>query len=337
MINSLRFLLSNPKQPKLTLNSQGFTLIELLVSIVIAALVITPLMSFMVNILSSDRQEQAKAISAQEVQAAIDYIAQDLEQAVYIYDATGLNNNSDLTANAISGIKDQIPPEKAADGCSNNRNRSCTPILVFWKRQPVENTIPVSSGSNCSSTSVTCNDTFVYSLVAYYLVKGNTSNSIWSNSARIARFQIQNGVLDPFNPTTTTSGTTTNNYISGQAPSPGFNLFDLSLPGSSLQDKMNRWQKSSPAYTGQAYVLIDFVDSSNTSISPNCPTNQQVPSTLVGGFYACVDATKTSAQVFIRGNALARIQRESTYSSNQANYFPTASIQIKGSSFLSVD
>ncbi len=334
-VNNLKFLLNSClKQSKLTQDSQGFTLIELLVAMVIAALVITPLMSFMINILSSDRQEQAKATSAEEVQAAIEYIAQDLEQAVYIYDATGLNNNSNLSANAISGIKDQIPPEKAASGCINNRNRSCTPILVFWKREPIENIIPVNSNIKCSGSSPNCNDTFVYSLVAYYLVKGNSGDSVWSNSARIARFQINNGVIDPFNPTTTTSGITTTNYIKNQEP--GFNLFDLSLPGTSLQDKMNRWQKSASAYTSQAHVLVDFIDSSNTAISPNCSAaNQQVPSTLIGGFYACVDASKTSAQIFIRGNALARIQKNSIYSANQSNYFPTASIQIQGSSLLS--
>lgn len=338
MINTLRILLNNYLKPsKPRQDYRGFTLIELLVAIVLAALVVTPLMSFMINILDSDRREQAKATSAQEVQAAIEYIAQDLEQAVYIYDATGLNNNLNLSTNAISGIKDQIPPEKVADGCVNNRNTTCTPVLVFWKREPIPNAVPINSNSKCSDISLNCNDTFVYSLVAYYLIKGNSINNVWSNSARIARFQIRNGVVDPFNPTTTISGITTTNYIQGREPSPGFNLFDLSLPGSSLQDKMNRWQKSSLAYTSKANVLIDFVDSSDTEISPNCSANQQTPSTLVGGFYACVDASKTSAQIFIRGNALARLQQSSTYSNNLSAYFPTASIKVNGRSSLEVN
>lgn len=333
-----KFLLnSHWKQSKPTQDNGGFTLIELLVAMVIAALVITPLMSFMINILSSDRQEQAKAISAQEVQAAIEYIAQDLEQAVYIYDATGLNNNSNLSADAISGIKDQIPPEKAADGCTNNRNTSCTPVLVFWKREPIDRTIPINSNNKCTGSLPNCDDTFVYSLVAYYLVKGNSSDSIWSNTARIARFQINNGVVDPFNPATTIDGNTITNYMKDREPSPGFNLFDLSLPGSTLQDKMNRWQKSASAYTDKVHVLIDFVDSSSTGISTNCPPNQQVPSTITGGFYACVDASKTSAQIFIRGNALARIQQNSAYNSTQSPYFPSASVQVKGLSSLDIN
>jgi type II secretory pathway component PulJ len=67
----------------------GFTLIELLVAMVLAILVVMPLLGFIINILDNDRREQARQ-HQQEIQAAVDYIAQDLEQAVYIYDADGL-------------------------------------------------------------------------------------------------------------------------------------------------------------------------------------------------------------------------------------------------------
>lgn len=335
MINIFKLPLNSQfKKHNLTYKKSGFTLIELLVAMVLAALVITPLMTFMTQILNNDRQEQAKSTSAQEIQSALDYIAQDLEQAVYIYDATGLDNNLNTTAGATSGIKDQIPPASGTN-CINDSssNSSCTPVLVFWKREPVEKIIPVTS-TNCTTTAnqAGCDDTFVYSLVAYYLVTGNDADNTWSNTARIARFQIRNGVVNPITPTTTTDGVTTPNYL--QAPSEGFKIFDLSLPGVTLKDKMNRWEKASANYTDKALVLADFIDKSTAGISVNCPTNQQVPSALVGGFYACVDSSKTSAQVFIRGNALARIQQGGTYSASQSTYFPTASIQVKGRSSL---
>lgn len=332
MINIFKLpLISQFKKYNLTYKNSGFTLIELLVAMVLAALVITPLMSFMTQILNSDRQEQAKSTSAQEIQSALDYIAQDLEQAIYIYDATGLDNNLNTNAGATSGIKDQIPPASGTNCVNNSSGSSCIPVLVFWKREPVEKIIPVTS-TNCTTTPSGCDDTFVYSLVAYYLVRGNDADNTWSNTARIARFQIKNGVVNPTTPTTTTNGITTPNYL--QAPSEGFNLFDLSLPGNTLKDKMNRWGKASADYTDQAHVLLDFIDQGTTGISVNCPTDQQVPSTLVGGFYACVDSSKTSAQIFIRGNALARIQQGGTYSASQSTYFPTASIQVKGRSSL---
>jgi len=38
---------------------------------------------------------------------------------------------------------------------------------------------------------------FVYSLVAYYLIKDNQEDAIWSGAARIGRFQIKDGVQNP--------------------------------------------------------------------------------------------------------------------------------------------
>ena len=132
-----KLLKKAPKQA-----NSGFTLIELLVAMIIATLVITPLLGFMVNILNSDRIEQAKATSEAEIQAAIDYIAQDLEQAVYIYNATALNAISTADPNT-SGIKDQIPPvATGVDGCGT-ATPTCAPVLVFWKRETETNILPV--------------------------------------------------------------------------------------------------------------------------------------------------------------------------------------------------
>jgi len=41
-------------------------------------------------------------------------------------------------------------------------------------------------------------DSFVYSLVAYYPIKDNQDkDAIWSGAARIGRFQIKDGVQNP--------------------------------------------------------------------------------------------------------------------------------------------
>lgn len=299
--------------------TSGFTLTELLVGMAMASLVITPLFSFAMNIMESDRKEQAKATTEQEIQSALDYITQDLEQAVYIYDADGLDKNSTDTP---VGIKNQIPPVSAASGCGST-TPTCVPVLVFWKRDHRPGILPVSGSS-------VKDDTFVYSLVAYYLIKGNTGTQPWSGAARIGRFEIRDGVRNPNN----------NNTI--ESASTGFQLFDLSVTGSSLKEKMNRWtKKTSEEYSTDARVLtlIDYVDQSN--LTPQaCPTGmQRVPSTatLPGGFYTCVDSATTSAQVYIRGNALARIENNSTFSTNQSAYFPSATIQVKGRGFLGVE
>lgn len=315
MIDTLRLLMSSQlKRSKLNQKSGGFTLIELVVAMVLAGLVITPLFGFMHNIMDTERKEQAKATSDQEIQSALDYIAQDLKQAVYIYDAEGLNN---ISTNTPPGIKNQIPPVAAASGCQNTISTTCVPVLVFWKRELRQNVLP--SG-----------DAFVYSLVGYYLIKGNNGSETWSNAARIGRFQIRDGVRNPTTPTS---------YITGEIPSPGFQLFDLTVTGITLKDKMNRWlKKANENYTVNALTLVDFIDQSTDGITANCPaTTQQVPSTLAGGFYACVDSSRTWAQIYIRGNALARIENNSTYSANKSSYFPTVSIQVQGRGLLGFD
>ncbi len=331
MIGTLKLILHTQLKHQLNKKNSGFTLIELLVGLILAGLVITPVMSFMINILDTSRREEAKAASEQEVQSALDYIAQDLRQAVYIYNATGLDNSL-RTYPGISGIKDQIPPEASVPGCINNPpNNICVPVLAFWKRDirtvPVPNEVNQVQPREAVRRNNTL-DTFVYSLVTYYLIKGNDPNQTWSNAARIARFQITDGVKNP---------TDTNNYI--ELPSPGFRSFDLRSPGITLEEKMNRWQKNPEAYTATFDTLIDYIDTSN--LTPNCPTNtqsniQQIPSALVGGFSACVNSANTSAQVHLRGNALARIQ-DGASCDRELNYCPTASIEIQGRGLLNTN
>jgi type II secretory pathway pseudopilin PulG len=304
----------------------GFTLIEILVGLVLAFLVITPLLGFMVNLLQTDRQEQAKANSEQEIQAAADYISRDVEQAIYIYDGYGL-----------SKIKAQLPQP----------DTNSVPVLVFWKRQIIPDIIPTAKGKN--------DDAFVYSLVAYYLTKsaGTTAcvQDTWSCTARITRIQLKNEVK---------VGT---NII--QNKDPGFVLFDPTLNSSSTEDSMNAWPgTATPSYDlskTPAQVLIDYIDP--TPFDPNtqgCPpitptrtnlpadyvvnTASQVPVTpALAGFSACVDVGHTSAQIFIRGNALARTRLKTPnppqYSSDKsvATYFPTVRIQVQGRGVFKVN
>lgn len=316
------------KAPKQT--DSGFTLIELLVAMIIATLVITPLLGFMVNILNSDRIEQAKATSEAEIQTAIDYIAQDLEQAVYIYNASGIEN-----APTAPGIKNQIPPFATSTGCGTS-TPNCFPVLVFWKRETVKDVLSISGITKDPDNEDTTDDTFVYSLVAYYLVKD--PGGIWSNTARIARFQIKDGVVDPNDPVEVDG--ITPKYVVGKNRSPGYQQFKLTGAGSTLSDKMNLWTKTATPYTAQAFTLIDYVDQSKTN-SPiqGCPADMpRVPSdNTIRGFYACVNSSNTLAQVYIRGNALARTSNTNSYSVGNSAYFPTASVQVKGRGFLGVN
>ena len=309
----------------------GFTLVELLIGLVMAFLVLTPLFGLMISIMNTDEKEQAKTTSEQELQTAIDFITRDLQQAVYIYDFQGVTNNYNTIA-ANSGIKDSLPT--VAGG---------VPILVFWKQEVVSNVIP-TTGPN--------DDASVYSLVAYYLI--NSPSTIWSNTARIARWQIKDGVRSPSDTSGVTCNPSYNTSIkfvdADNCPSPGFKPFDL---------VMNQWQRSG-SFTNVPQVLVDFIDQTPRdqtnvpNIIPSCAQDDNqssvtitpISSTTMTSFYACVsnyaDPTNqgqviSTAQIFIRGNALARIQTSNIdYEDNsQQTYFPTVSaiIQARGSSY----
>jgi hypothetical protein len=116
----------------------------------------------------------------------------------------------------------------------------------------------------------------------------------------------------------------------------------------------------------QPVTLIDYIDQTEETalasfgIPPaSCPdtpidpstgipyTGRQVPVYTGAGavadefktasFYACVDSDKTVAKVFIRGNALARVNPKTvtpTYIASRSGYFPKASIQVQGIGLL---
>ncbi|NEQ85202.1 MAG: prepilin-type N-terminal cleavage/methylation domain-containing protein [Moorea sp. SIO2I5] len=331
-MNSLRTLLVHQlKSNKPKLNHGGFTLIELLVAMIVAVLIIAPLLRFMITIVDTDRKEQAKATSEQEIQAAMDYIARDLEQAVYIYDNSGVERDN-AEKPEESGIRNQIPPfANEVGGCKKD---NCTPVLVFWKRKHFDREDEVDGTRIGDFTNE--NDTFVYALVAYYLI--TDKNDTWSDIARIGRFEVYDQVIDV---------TSNQPNAVGIPASPGFQSFNLSdTKGSSLKEKLNQWEKDDIPYETQAQILVDYIDNQITGIEPDCPSvfpksPQQgdlvVPSEPNGGFYACVDADKRIAQVFLRGNALARLKnnpKDYEYKPARSSYFPTVTMQIEGRGFL---
>jgi len=352
MKNLLRLLLKSQHQrnrsgPAHT--DKGMTLVELLVGAIMAFLIITPMLAFVVDMLNTDRREQVKSNTEQDIQAAVDFIAQDLSQAIYIYD-----NNS---ANGVPNLQAKnFIPSAVTDG---------TPILVFWKRQQLKNSIPIVRGetpSDCKPQTLNgtgaCNDTYVLSLVAYYQV--TEANPIWCQPSggtcptRIVRYQIKDGLRDP---TKAADATPANRYFADGALKPGqkrsdaFNIgippvpaFDISKPTENVTRAGFKWDRED--------VLVNYIDHSEKPIgSEECqkalgnPTTQTGTTTSeisedtlkvtdkkkINSFYACVDTQRNLARVTIRGNSLRRLQANDTdYKAEKSAYFPTASVQVQG-------
>ena len=326
---------------------KGMTLVELLVGSIMAFLIITPMLGFVVNMLNTDRREQVKSNTEQDVQAALDFIAQDLSQAIYIYD------NAAITAINSSPTPLLSPP-------------NATPILVFWKRKQIRNAVSVDTDPNTRLTPLLCtpalcNDTYTRSLVAYYQVTEDNP-SIWCQPSgspcptRIERYEISEGIMK--NPAALTAGT---RYFDdgetkdGQKHNLAFNLnFDWNQPTRNVTDPIG-FNSLTPQ------VLVNYID--HSPLLPILPGDEcqrslgnptaQVPGTTttspiledtlkvtnkaanvppnMDSFYACVDTARNIARVTIRGNSLRRLQNDKAdYAAEKSAYFPTASVQVQG-------
>lgn len=332
---TIKFLLANwlKKRAKNKFTAAGFTLLELIIALTVAALVITPLISVAVTLLETDRKEQAKTASEDEIQTAIEYISRDLQQAVYIYNAEQLN------ATGEDGIADEIYVEEGL-----------TPVLFFWKRKFIEDGRPINRDADCQLNDPDedeCDDTFVYSLVGYYLIEGRNDQDKWSNALRIGRFEIEDGVDDPFDADPDV-------YIDDRDPDDGFAPFDLR--SGNVKKAMREWTNSGETFGGdslpQSNVLIDYIDQTETiDDAEGCPPDSdpndededpewtKIPNDdNFPGFYVCVFTSQNKARVFLRGNALARVRKRQnpppTYDEGTQAFFPRARIEVRGTGLL---
>ncbi|NJM61479.1 MAG: hypothetical protein HC849_16815 [Oscillatoriales cyanobacterium RU_3_3] len=323
---------------------KGMTLIELLIGMVMAFLIITPMLAFVVDMLNTDRREQVKANTEQDIQAAVDFIAQDLSQAIYIYDRAGIN--------AINGSLNKLPA--AGDATK-------IPILVFWKRQQMKDALPINptvteTPKTCAENAQNypnnnhpnCNDTYVLSLVAYYQIKDNNPtwcqpSSVTNCPTRIERYEISDGVKNPSDLSYYDDSVTT----SSQRKDPAFNeLFTLNKP-------IENVTLAAGLGATRSEVLLNYIDHSalpsaqvptgaqcQNMLGVTAPTGAGAPTfnpddlLLTDGsthsFYACVDSSRDIARVTIRGNSLRRLQADANYNPNNSAFFPTATVQVQG-------
>ena len=353
MKSLLRLLLKSQHQRNRSVSAQtdkGMTLVELLVGAIMAFLIITPMLGFVVDMLNTDRREQVKSNTEQDIQAAVDFIAQDLSQAIYIYDQKKIDE--------INKTPEKLPAPTNG-----------TPILVFWKRQLIENAVPINSlikPKECKDkgNENKCNDTYVLSLVAYYQIRETDPKSIWCQPSgdpcptRIARYEIRDGIRKP-DPVAADTNLPYYNVDDTdkdiQQPDPAFNKdFDFSKPTEKVTRVAGLADKNSGA--NKPEVLVNYIDHSvnkETEIpATECQTALGKPTdpkdttkfldekTLrvtdkvvdsSNSFYACVDTARNIARVTIRGNSLRRLKANGAeFKKTSSAYFPTASVQVQG-------
>lgn len=300
-------------------DSAGFTLLELLISMLIASIVVSGLLYLVVELAQIDRRESILDEVQRDMQRAMDYIGDDLQEAVYVYP----------NPERIAGLLDRDP--KFPSDREND-----TPVLAFWRIDPIENSplgLCTPGSSNFNSTAADFQSCRVlrirqsaYTLVVYVQRVNNGRNSAnWSGRSRLIRYElskysnldtltIRNGYRDPTNSTDSVAG---------------FEVWKPKISG------------GTPA--GNSAVLTDFVQSptvllnrpplspaASAATTPSCSSfgsdasgnalYKVVPSTATTtsntSFFACVrdddlddnpDTLERSNQdvyVFLRGNAV---------------------------------
>lgn len=166
----LRWLKASSKKNRL--QTAGFTLLELLVAMIVAGIVVSGLLYIVVELLQIDRREAVLDRTQRDMQRALNYISDDVREAVYIY-----NDPSTVSAN-LSDI--------ASSG---------NPILAFWRPDPVDTT-----QFDCTNPTIAADSDLLkeceglevrqstYSLVLYLQKEDNSS--VWLGNSRIIRYEL---------------------------------------------------------------------------------------------------------------------------------------------------
>ncbi|MEL7069151.1 MAG: prepilin-type N-terminal cleavage/methylation domain-containing protein [Cyanobacteria bacterium J06581_3] len=216
-----RWLLSRKKQA----SSSGFTLLELLISLIVASMVVSGLLYMVVELTKIDKREATVDQVQSDMKRAMDYITDDLQEAVYVY--------TDPTQVTAELIADSAYPTGAV------------PVLAFWRIDPLESLPSCNTGTD--EFKRLCNILHIrqsaYTLVVYFQkADGANSNRNWPGQSRIIRYELSRY---------------TSESIKKLEERPGYR------DPASTTDKdasFEKWKaKGTP--TGFSAVLVDFVQS----------------------------------------------------------------------------
>ncbi|MCJ2542091.1 PulJ/GspJ family protein [Thermostichus vulcanus] len=192
----------------------GFTLIELLVAALMASIFLAATGGIVIQTMRVDREETGRTQVQAELTQAMQYIQQDLAEALYIYNDAEQPNGD--------GIPDLI--EELYDPGWIRRPAGSIPVVAFWKLSPIPQAcyagdptlqdiregraiLPANPPAGFLPNNVGDWENIrrrrnIYTLVVYYLRRnynnaGNLadgSTTPWEGNARITRFELQ-----PFN------------------------------------------------------------------------------------------------------------------------------------------
>ena len=300
----------------------GFTLIELLVSMIIAAIITISLLSLVVGLVDVNQRDAEQTEVQQSMQAAMDYVGEELRESVFVYDAQCLGGQGSMTSAApgsadCPGLVNHIPTTLKTDIA-----------LAFWRT----NLLPADVLQTCSDYStggtdetggttaprlssedvknggyavknIPCIAGRGYTLVVYTLEKGSTAP--WRGKARLKRYQ-----LTQFN----ASSGKVDGYVDPLNSAELGDLRFLHWPYQKASDTstLSNNQLLSGTLIDTSAVLVDFLDDAEKTpdIAKDCPTpTHPTYNGKLTSFRACVRG-RTATVAGLTGTALTAQEAE---------------------------
>jgi prepilin-type N-terminal cleavage/methylation domain-containing protein len=295
-------------------HTAGFTLLELLVALFIGGIITSTLLFAVVELLQTNQREASRSDTQREMQMALDYIARDLREAVYVYDGNCLTATPP-SGSSCRGLLNYLPDAIAKESTN-------LPVLAFWRLDPLPPGIEKLCRDNAGAFSGTdspgldlirgipCVSRRMYTLVVYSL-KQNVANDNWSGKGRITRYTIPQYAY----------GATNSTYNAGWAPIGSDVAFTTWPFDNKGVDQRGQNGSSLTPTADTLQVLVDFVDFNGLSGAVCPPTAAGTPGYITTpapsvagtrrGFYACVRGADNSALnqevvVILQGNAAGR-------------------------------
>lgn len=229
------------QQPQL-----GFTLLELLIALLIGSVIMSGLMFLVTEMLRIERRETAVDNTQRDMKRAMEYIATDVAEAVYIY----VPDPADGWADAIDELV----------GRPNSFTSTDNLVLAFWRPDFVEDE-DLPDRPTCLALSdpqqrTDCLNLIArrafYSLIVYEVVP-NDGNGVWQGQARLVRYRLPKyRETDP-------------DLVEGYAGSgaivnePGFDTADWLDPDENQPDDTLTIAAIRNSLQVQSDVLVDFL------------------------------------------------------------------------------
>lgn len=285
----------------------GFTLLELLMAIAVAGIVLYGMLSLVVSLLGIEQKETAKSQVQQEMDRALDYIAADVQKAVYIYEGECLT-----AARGSAGDEEYCP---GLDNVLKFSTSNVIPILAFWKleelpyREGATGTEALPTSCSPAPAGTTQEDCFTVltsrhaSTLVVYGLKTQPS-ATWEGPATITRYQLRKYKSDELSTLTKTQ-----NYVDPRTTGKNYQTWPCDTTGANCQAQQAYAESGA---NKNADVLVDLVDTGLIGTNaPSCADSDysRAANAAHSSFYACVKPPKLAsgnfqdAIIFLRGNA----------------------------------